>query len=257
MNMDKDVNSKLWDLWNDNRGILTEFYTGAFNNEADKANADTFYNDNINDPILAPMLFPDGYVKPVKILFVGINPSFSVNTIRDNGYDPNKFLFNNYVNMEEAKNELTEYEKRTLRNRYFTKIQRLAPAGYINGEHYRTMDLFFTRTTNQDELISFLRNHDAFAKKQLEISINMIKNFKPNLIIIIDSGASKILNNNEENPLFTENISFSFNEDTGLYSSEYFNNIPIIFSGIPYYMDNFSFDRLKWLIRRTLTKKNL
>lgn len=191
------------------------------------------------------------YVAKDAILFVGINPAFSKNSIIE--VTNKKIEF--YPIIKDPENEIS----------YFKKFMDIAE--YCDNTNWTHLDLFFLRETNQKIIEKLSYSNVNFLQEQLKISFDIIKKASPKIIIVSNSFASEFFGKKKsKHNKFTQiwagfDLDFSsdnFNNELGTYVINIENkNIPIIFSSMlsgQRALDIGSFERLKWQIRMILEK---
>ena len=231
------INSKIITCWNNHKAELLALYGSE-------------------DKILSPILFPDDYISKCDILFVGLNPSFSLSFIQKvkdfdgNNYREADFLFMNIKNNE---NKLIEFEKHVnpfassnadyCYKSYFNKIKSITDC--CSCANAKTMDLFFYRSTTQS-MFEKIKNSD-FAKAQLNISLEMMESFNPKIIVVANAKASEIIREKYNSQLI-------FDDTIGTYTK---NGVAILFSSAfsgQRALDNGSYGRLKWQVKMIFDK---
>ncbi len=222
-----------------------------------------YQNDYPEATKLSPMQFHD-LPDHVDILFLGINPSFN------DTMEPMReiFTFNNFN--EENRSRMIEYDSSTVdwvhrdgatprslfakilrlfeqdKNRVFRNLQN--PAISIE-----FLDLFFIRETHQVNMQKTLfarpRQFSDFAKQQLDISMRLIQQLTPKMIVVMNKKAAEFLLER----IITEDEDKRYDVEIGTYKSTLNHSlptpIPIICSGSltgGYNLDNYSFERLRW-----------
>lgn len=210
----KDLNQKLLNIWE-------------------------IHNQNYTN--LVPQFY-DNYIKNSNLI-IGLNPSFS-----ESGY--RKFLhgsrFQNWMDNLEYKFSLSYFmENRTDELiKDYIEIENLSKKQY---GYYKTfnkitpnwqyIDLFHIRVTQQNQLKSLYKKDTLFLRKQLELTIEMIKQLEPRQILVVNAFASDLLQ---------AILNPTFNNKWGTF--EVFDK-PIFFSGMLSGMgciDKGSFRRLQW-----------
>lgn len=194
-------------------------------------------------------------LKTQKILFVGLNPSFSERGFKTilgmkeyEGLDINKFYaYPNSGHFQRDKS--VAIEKLAIeRHPYFKKFRAISEEVGVGWEH---VDLFFIRETKQKSMASRVfekgETLNEFGKKQIDLSKHLIEMSKPRLIVVANALASRI---------FKEQFSPKFDEEKGCHYVELNGvNIPVFLCSMltgQRAMDNFSYDRLKWHIKKII-----
>lgn len=196
------------------------------------------------------------------ILFIGLNPGFSDRAFKKilegtkyQGINIKERLnrknndFDFLIWLEGRANEKDACD-------YFNKFHEISEELKI---HYQHIDLFYFRETNQNKAKERIGYYDKnrmfilndFALSQLKIVVDIIKEINPEVIIVVNAFASDIINKCE---LFKiDEKKFEINGWDLLEISN--NKIPIIFSSMltgQRALDNHSFRRLKWLIKKSI-----
>jgi len=199
------------------------------------------------------------------ILYVGLNPSFSdynFNRVSKKIDDTNpqsvkrfylwskEKITRNYLNQLEKINR--EFEEVT----YFKKAKKeIANPCNLN---LLATDLFLMRETSQKvvkEIIYTTKKQNelsSFAKRQIEIFFEIVHTSQPRIILVGNALASKIIKE-------YLSLKLLWNDGIGTYTIKIGRrNIPIFFSGMlsgQRALDNHSFERLAWQIKRCVNKK--
>lgn len=188
------------------------------------------------------------------ILFIGINPSFTVKSKNTTSLGVIEF----YPESTDDKKDIAYFEK-------FKDI-----AKYCNNATWSHLDLLFMRETNQKiiEEMTYDEKGKAFLQEQLEISFDIINRANPKIIIVSNSLASEFFGKKKK----TKHSSFNkiwagynleFIEDFDSKIGTYQITIdgkktPIIFSGMlsgQRALDIGSLERLKWQVKMILDLK--
>jgi|SRR3989344_2041974 len=192
-----------------------------------------------------PLTFPK--LKKNKLLFVGINPSFSEKSEEEYKFSNNNFSIKKDIKKEEkARNEYSYYKK-------FKQISRKIFGNEMEWEH---IDLFFIREKSQNDLkrIIYPKNgkFNDFGREQLNLSLNKIKELEPKIIVVANALASNIIKkewNIKDN---------DFNKELGFHKVEINDKkIAIFFSGMlsgQRALDKGSFERLIWHIGKAIRR---
>ena len=242
-----------------------------------------------------PLLFPK--FNKEGILFIGLNPSLSekgVKKIKGNTefmfiknvksfkwwpkekreQQHKKFVQEQQYTKEfiQMCNELIEFEELSKEKYdYFKKFRKISEYVFGNKRKWEHIDLFFYRTTSQDDLkkcIHYGERKDSdgnitrvslneFGKKQLEISLEWIDKIKPKVIVVANAMSSKIIRYFDETNkrIIIDDSNF---EKEGFHRAKLSNdNIPIFFTsmlGGQRALDLGSFERLKWQIKKAVGK---
>lgn len=180
--------------------------------------------------------FPTSFIYPKTIqknalLFLGINPSADISQVQLDSYELNQ-LGNGHP--------------------YFKRFEDISNYCQTPWTH---LDLLYFRETNQNTINDILRkaNGVKFIWEQLQITDKLIKDSKPKIIIVSNALARTFIGfdkNGEHNKWL--DYEFVFDYEIGTYR---WDNIPVFFSSMltgQRALDNGSYERLKWQIRRTL-----
>lgn len=187
-------------------------------------------------------------IKKGKVLFVGINPSYTSDAkVESYQYDIEKAV--------------TEYA------RHYSKFPNLIEnTAFQNSWTY--IDLFQFRETNQKKVADFIKNDPQFLVSQLRLTHKIICEINPELIIVCNSGASDFFGINKlENTKGWQNVwfgyDFEFDKNLGVdiiksknknsilqEENEFLFGTPILFTSTLTYMAKFDKRRLNWQINR-------
>lgn len=202
-----------------------------------------------------------------RLLFIGINPSFSKGSVVPDCDIENKIGF--YSN---------EFIDDKVDIHYFQKMKEVAKYCHVNWTH---LDLFFLRETNQKviEKLTYNKKGIDFLSKQLDISFKILEESEPKLIIVSNAYASEFFGKRKKKhhnlkkiwkgfELFFERENIkgkefksSFNENLGTYEIKLNNKkVPILFSGMlsgQRALDIGSLERLKWQAKFILENKKV
>jgi len=202
---------------------------------------------------LMPLLYSE--LKSNAILFIGLNPSFSergfnsiLNGSRYKDLDVKKFYA--HRNKGDFDQEISIDLDRIAKKKYayFDKFRTISSFVDLDWEH---IDLFFVRETNQKNMRKkiFVKGEEPneFGRAQLALSERLIVKSEPKLIVVANALASR---------LFEKQFSTKFNDEKGChYADINGKGIPVFLSGMltgQRALDNFSFKRLKWHIKKTI-----
>lgn len=179
-------------------------------------------------------------VEKKSLLFLGINPSYS-------GENKSRHFYT----LSQRENEY---------KRYFSKFEEISKDVDLIWSH---IDLLFLRETKQkfiDEIIRKETNGLEFIWQQLQVSKKILEEINPKIIVVSNTKARQFLGKEKKNG---KNIwlgyDFEFNDNIGTYQikskDSNLYNTPVFFSSMltgQRALDNGSFERLKWHIKRTL-----
>lgn len=198
-------------------------------------------------------------LKKNALVCIGFNPSLSPsgikNMLKDTEYKKLslKEIESRYIwkgeNSIDYKFEETAEKNSIDNHQYFRQFKNLAREIGLESEF---LDLFYIRETSQKEALGLLINNGElteFAKKQLKITFDLLKSIKPKLILVGNSGASKIIRNTTKNRIiWDENHGFDWLKLDR-------NRTPIFFSSMlsgQRALDVESRKRLQWHLRQAL-----
>jgi tetratricopeptide (TPR) repeat protein len=196
-----------------------------------------------------PLFYPK--LKKNVFLFIGLNPSFSKNAF--------KKILNKETNYKEIINKLDQFfslnnfskEKMKIfqgiaqlsreNYQYFTKFKEIARDIENNESNWEHIDLILMRQTNQKEIEKLMKNHNKFIEKQIDLNIKIMYLLKPELIIVENAYASKILH---------KRLNLEWDNSIGTYRLD--KQTPLFFSGMltgKRALDLGSYERLKWHLK--------
>lgn len=189
------------------------------------------------------------------VMFLGINPSFSVKGFGKglqqseySGIDIREFYSFPKSEIFDLKKALKIENVMRDEYPYFRPFEKLLEG---TGAECNHMDLFYVRVTSQDELgkLVFLKNEELneFGEAQLRITKEVLEEISPRAIVVVNSLASRIFRR--------EYGLQQLDEDHGCYFSLIAGRqIPIFLSSMLTggAMDMFSKERLGWHIRKVL-----
>lgn len=191
------------------------------------------------------------------LLFIGMNPSFSERGISAIAKKSKKSHINKeyfkYPNSEFLIEDSIEFDEAAKKHYpYFNKFKDLATTSKMEWEH---IDLFFLRETLQKDALKRLLlkgKLNSYGKSQIELSKRLIDYAKPKIIIVANAKASEI---------FKAEYKSKFSEESGVYFTK-INGIetPTIFTSMltgQRALDNFSYEMLKWNLKRLMQNNSL
>ena len=209
-----------------------------------------WYNQDVSTKV--PLIYSEE-LKQNSLLFVGMNPSFSVKAyksiLRGTPYEQvhdleSYFSFENYTPEKQA--AFSEIHKITKEKyHYFKKFKDLSNHIDCEWEH---IDLLYMRDTNQKVVEKLFKRENLFIRQQLKITIDIINYLTPRIIVVENAFASKILKNE---------LDLKWNNEIGTYLLN--DSIPVFLSGMltgGRALDLGSFERLKWHIKFILNQNN-
>ncbi len=109
-------------------------------------------------------------LKKRKLLFIGINPSFPINAIKES--------YSYHI-----ENAIRDYP-----SHYKKSTELIDNTTYENDWSY--IDLFQFRETNQNKIFDFLKNDPQFIVAQLRLTYKIIQYINPEIIVVCNSRAS-------------------------------------------------------------------
>ena len=183
-----------------------------------------------------------------KFLFIGLNPAFQEGKHIDlDGYraDITKENIKKIAQINlESKEKGNEYYYGKYYNIFYDIIKEL------NEDKFEHTDMFLMRETSSKKVKKMIYKDKQntlteFAKEQISILSEFIKDAEPKMIIIPNKMASQI---------FKEEFNCNFKD--GFYYSESKPSLPILFSGSWQYgrLDSFTKELIVFHIKRLLTK---
>ena len=215
-------------------------------------------NSALKGDARVPLLYPK--LKKSAILFVGLNPSFSLKGFKAIlGEDFSEKKIEELYSWDKWNNgkidEILKYERAAKGENgnnkcysYFTKFKKIAAHAKLEWEH---VDLFIDRNTNQNDVrkLIFDKKKTKFYEDQFILSLSLINDLSPRVIVIANALASHIMREKCDDII-------KYVEEKGYHkikiNSEY---VPIFFSSMltgARALDNYSYDRLKWHIKYVL-----
>lgn len=228
------------------------------------------YHDKIDNynPDLLPMLYSK--FEKNSVLFIGVNPSFNITELNKIVKKCTKKKIN--IKEKVLKNNkeidcdfLIKLEKWCNEDHpYFYKFKKLAEELNFTYQH---VDLFYFKETSQKKFKEMIREKNKrgdgkkkqkfelndFGKEQLKLTKEIIEEINPKLIVVCNAFASDII---DDSDLFS--IDKSHFEKYGYDFLKMKNEkIPIVFSSMltgQRALDNHSFRRLKWIMRKIILK---
>ena len=185
------------------------------------------------------------------LLFVGMNPSFSVKSyksiLRGTPYDQildleSYFSFENYTTDKLSTfSEIHKISKE--KYQYFNKFKVLSKNIDCEWEH---IDLLYMRDTKQKDVEKLFVEKKSFINDQIKITTKLINYLTPRIIVVENAFASKILKSE---------LDLKWNSEIGTYLLN--DSIPVFLSGMLTgirALDLGSFERLKWHLKFVLNK---
>ncbi|MBT4377131.1 hypothetical protein HOD29_07200 [archaeon] len=234
--MDEEINNKILNLW--------EKY-------AKKGQKGTEHY-----PLFYPKLR-----KNCELLFVGVNPSFNekIMSKKDHSFENKNFDFEKEID-DEGNRKLPNNKKSY--KIYFKPIWEMTNKKNIREEYiehtsWEHIDLFFCRITSQKEfkeIIDYKQQNkkvfmNEFGESQLNLSLEIINNIKPKIIVVANALASEVL----QSRIDIDKSGFKQKGYDIAILNE--NKIPIFFSSMfsgQRALDRGSIRRLKWQIENAI-----
>lgn len=169
------------------------------------------------------------------ILFIGINPSTTVD--KKEGYS-----------LDQRGNKFP----------YFKKMEEVSIYSKADWTH---LDLLYFRETEQITIYDILNKENgvAYIWEQLQLTDKLIKEASPKVIVVCNALAATFLGKEQDKQKNTNvwlGYDFIFDNTLGTYT---WNDIPVFFSGMlsgQRALDKGSFERLKWHIKQVLKHRN-
>jgi hypothetical protein len=209
----------------------------------------TFDNDS---EVFMPLIYLP--IKKRILLFVGLNPSFSLKGFRiilkDTPYlhlNPEEFF--HWRNRAKFDLETAQTIEALARSKYtfFDKFRDIARYTATEWEH---IDLFFYRQTGQNDFKRRIYSAGVlseFARKQLELSKGLIVEVCPKAIVVANAHASK---------LFSQEFKTKFDEEQGCHMIRLNDQVvPVFLASMltgQRAMDVYSYERFRWHIKKVL-----
>jgi hypothetical protein len=205
-----------------------------------------------------PVLYNKFYNSKNQLLFIGLNPSFSDNSIKGLKKTKEEYLnfFSHKELNEEHIKEIIEVHENSLEEYpYFNKFKSVVRSLEKENTNFAHIDLFHCRRTSQKDLIHQLENElskddkDFFISKSIEILENLILQISPKILIIENTATRDYLIKYSSFPEV-----YSINEKFGT---------PLLNQSVPVFytsmltgqraLDLGSFNRLIWHIKHCLS----
>ena len=205
--------------------------------------------DNSAD-VWMPLICPP--IRKVPLLFVGLNPSFSLKGFRiilkDTPYshiDPEEFF--HWRNRKGFDVQIAQALETLARSKYpfFAKFKDIAQHVAVDWEH---VDLFFCRETSQNkckEKIYGTNGLNEFGRRQFELSKAIIFQVQPKVIVVANAFAAR---------LFNKEFAAKFDVNRGYHIVQLEGQVvPTFLASMltgQRAMDVYSYQRLQWHIRK-------
>ena len=211
-----------------------------------------------------------------KMIFIGINPSFSekgfiksfkeledepldediaraFNKLKESNYDINNFFSYSEDSTFDMKLSLKVEEYTKEHYPYFNRFKEIAKSVDMEWD---SIDLFYLRETKQKNLAKYVFKKklelNIFGQAQFDITKKVVEKIEPKIIVVANALASN---------LFKNEYKIKFNETYGCYFTEINNQmIPTFLSSMlsgQRALDNFSYERLIWHIKKVIVKLKL
>lgn len=198
-----------------------------------------------------PLVYPE--LNDNGILFVGLNPSFNDSWNKERIDGSHKEFFRWEDRMEEKLPEVKQREVDAREEYQYFKHFRDWFGPWHEGD-WEHIDLFAYRMRSQTKLkdkigVSSGKCQTEFAKKQFDLAINLIDELNPEVIVVVNAYAGKLIQNHAGEDY---QISNGLDQKLGCYYMESDGSrYPILFSGMitgQRALDTGSRRRLKWQI---------
>ncbi len=204
-----------------------------------------------------PLIYPT--VGKENILFISLNPSFNKTsfriTLRDTPYssiEPEEyFSWSNRADFNPQIAQRIEVRQKEVVP-FFSKFREIAEYTSMNWEH---IDLFFCRETSQKLLRQRIYPNNelsVFGRKQIDLSKQLILEAIPKVIVVANAFASILL----RDEVFKTELEKEIDEEHGYHILRLNKRaIPVFLASMltgQHAMDNYSYERLKWHIKRSL-----
>ncbi|MBN1253284.1 MAG: hypothetical protein JXA16_14185 [Bacteroidales bacterium] len=206
--------------------------------------------DKYNVSERVPLLYPD--LKTETILFVGLNPSFSLKgfkkILKDTEYEKELDSLDEFYSYRDfKKDKIKDYQNIEKYSRekhpYFKRFHEISIFLNTGWEH---VDLLLIRNTNQKDIEKLIKLHKDFINEQICLVIELIKMLNPKTVVIENAFASKLIQ---------DKLKLDFNNNYGTYLID--KKIPVFYSGMltgGRALDLGSLERLKWHIKYCIEK---
>lgn len=202
--------------------------------------------------VFMPLVYPP--LKKNVILFIGLNPSFSLqgfrSILKDTPYSHiNPVDFFHWRNYASFKIEIAQDIERLAKIKYpyFAKFKEIAKYTKTDWEH---VDLFFYRQTRQTTFKIVVYSGldvNEFGRSQLQLSRELIIGTCPKIIVVANAFASKV---------FSKEFNTQFSEEHGYHIIILNGQVVPVFLGSMFTgqraMDVYSYQRLRWHIKQAL-----
>ncbi len=216
----------------------------------------------VDKGLRVPLVYPD--LKQDVLLFIGLNPSFSLRNlrrvVRDTSYstiDPMEFYrWHNHGEFIRETERFREIEHLArLRLEYFRKFPEIAGSVFAGDTaKWEHIDLFFCRSTNQKDFAKrILRNKamKTFVSAQLDLSKRLVHYIEPKAIIVANALASEVF---EEK--LKDEFPLTWDEEYGCHVTMLKDKSISVFLASMLTgqraMDKGSYKRLKWHIKKVV-----
>lgn len=203
-----------------------------------------------SDDVYMPQVY--GEIQKHSLLFIGLNPSFSVNGFRSI-FRETKFStlnptdYYHWGNKANYSIEVAKEIERLARDKYpyYRKFKELSHDTAMTWEY---IDLFFHRETNQNQFKQKIYPGNRltdFGERQIELSILLLNEIAPEIIVVANALASQ---------LFVKRFGAKFNDNLGYHLTTLNGNklTPTFLAGMftgQRAMDVYSYQRLCWQVR--------
>lgn len=238
------INSLIINLWKGKKDLIEKQYKEILQKEKlkkrnQKEGNEKKIQEKIKRKILIPEIFPEKSENCSYLLFVGLNPSDSLDVGRTVREKQKKYpkIDENYnlewPDKDEVDIEKIKYYWKIIREHYkkyyspiTTFFRKMNLEGF--GDYYS--DLYFFRETDSKIFNNFLKDKELkdFWRTQLEIFRKIIDYIQPKIIIVVNETASKII---KKEGYRKESIigNITFDKEKHCYYLEYENKKTLLF----------------------------
>lgn len=202
--------------------------------------------------------FYDPQIEQRSLLFVGINPSFSVGGYKRylkntpySSFDPEIFYKRRSITSKQIEQSLNTEKYMVSVYPFYKPFRDIAQEAFGDGEDWNHVDLLFIRNKNQKIIEEMFKQAeidtslDWFLKKQMTLSKSLIEILNPKIIVVANAYASKLLSSDR---FFGTRLKWDSTNGWYLLDAK----IPVFFSSMIAQgrMDKWSFQRLRWHISK-------
>lgn len=209
------------------------------------------------EDVYAPLFYDN--LKTDSLLFVGVNPSFSVSgyksVMKDTEYESlNPGVFFTWKNISSNSKYIDDCiaVERYAKEKYKQYFKRMGDISKAVGLPWYDIDTFLYKETSQKDFVKRIYDKsklNSFARDQLEIFNEVLESSKPKVIVVANAFASGIIQDEFKDQL-------SFDEERGYHLLELSEvKTPIFFSSMltgQRALDIGSYERLVWHIKQAV-----